>query len=143
MMEWNHGSIREAWLTNGMEWSSLVIWKFVLETFWKRREASFRDFLEAGRPDEARWGLEGSRAILIGKTHAIVRVTTISLESGEPRTLKHCKNTYKSERPKLSGSRSPLDWPNSPPEPLQDKPCLLYTSPSPRDYAASRMPSSA
>ena len=84
MMEWNHGSMREAWLTNGMEWSSLVIWKFVLETFWKRREASFRDFLEAGRPDEARWGLEGSRTILIGKTHAIVRVTTISLESGEP-----------------------------------------------------------
>ena len=25
----------------------------------------------------------------------------------------------------------------------QDKYCLLYTSPSPRDYAASRMPSSA
>ena len=24
-----------------------------------------------------------------------------------------------------------------------DKVCLLYTSPSPRDYAASRMPSSA
>ena len=24
-----------------------------------------------------------------------------------------------------------------------DKSCLLYTSPSPRDYAASRMPSSA
>ena len=24
-----------------------------------------------------------------------------------------------------------------------DSPCLLYTSPSPRDYAASRMPSSA
>ena len=24
-----------------------------------------------------------------------------------------------------------------------DKRCLLYTSPSPRDYAASRMPSSA
>ena len=24
-----------------------------------------------------------------------------------------------------------------------EKPCLLYTSPSPRDYAASRMPSSA
>ena len=35
MMEWNHGSMGEAWLTNGMEWSSLVIWKFVLETFWK------------------------------------------------------------------------------------------------------------
>ena len=61
MMEWNHGSMQEAWLTNGMEWSSLVIWKFVLETFWKRREASFGDFLEAGRPDEARWGLEGSK----------------------------------------------------------------------------------
>ena len=26
---------------------------------------------------------------------------------------------------------------------LQDDICLLYTSPSPRDYAASRMPSSA
>ena len=25
----------------------------------------------------------------------------------------------------------------------QDEDCLLYTSPSPRDYAASRMPSSA
>ena len=31
------------------------------------------------------------------------------------------------------------------PEPLpsESKVCLLYTSPSPRDYAASRMPSSA
>ena len=27
--------------------------------------------------------------------------------------------------------------------PVQDMVCLLYTSPSPRDYAASRMPSSA
>ena len=26
---------------------------------------------------------------------------------------------------------------------VQPAPCLLYTSPSPRDYAASRMPSSA
>ena len=26
---------------------------------------------------------------------------------------------------------------------MQDEGCLLYTSPSPRDYAASRMPSSA
>ena len=26
---------------------------------------------------------------------------------------------------------------------IMNKPCLLYTSPSPRDYAASRMPSSA
>ena len=26
---------------------------------------------------------------------------------------------------------------------VKDVPCLLYTSPSPRDYAASRMPSSA
>ena len=26
---------------------------------------------------------------------------------------------------------------------MSKKPCLLYTSPSPRDYAASRMPSSA
>ena len=95
MMEWNHGSMREAWLTDGMEWSSLVIWKFVLETFWKHQEASFGNILEAGRPDEARWGLEGSRTILIGKTHAIVRVTTISLESGEPRTLKHLKHKQK------------------------------------------------
>ena len=28
-------------------------------------------------------------------------------------------------------------------EALSDRACLLYTSPSPRDYAASRMPSSA
>ena len=28
-------------------------------------------------------------------------------------------------------------------EPAKDTACLLYTSPSPRDYAASRMPSSA
>ena len=27
--------------------------------------------------------------------------------------------------------------------PEETEPCLLYTSPSPRDYAASRMPSSA
>ena len=99
-----------------------MIRNFVLETFWKHQEASFGDILEAGRPNEARWGLEGSRTILIGKTHAIVRVTTISLESGEPRTLKYCKNTYENERPKLSGNRVALDWPNSPPEPLQDKP---------------------
>ena len=26
---------------------------------------------------------------------------------------------------------------------VKEYPCLLYTSPSPRDYAASRMPSSA
>ena len=115
--------MEEAWLTDGMEWSSLVIWKFALETFWKRRETNFGDILEAGRPDEARWGLEGSRAILIGKTYAIVRVTTIALESGEPRTLKHCKNTYK-----MSGNfafRHPvhlLPALNEPPGPLQDKP---------------------
>ena len=29
-----------------------------------------------------------------------------------------------------------------PPKPQEDD-CLLYTSPSPRDYAASRMPASA
>ena len=121
MMEWNHGSMEEAWLTDGMKWSSLVIWKFVLETFWKRREASFGDILEAGRPDEARWGLEGSRAILIGKTHAIVWGTPISLESGEPRTLKHYKNTHKMSVHFRAGGRSPLHWPYSPPGPLQPR----------------------
>ena len=95
MMEWNHGSMGEAWLTDGMEWSSLVIWKFVLETFWKHQEASFGDILEAGTPDGARCGLEGSRAILTGETHAILRGTPISLQSGEPRTLKHCKTHTK------------------------------------------------
>ena len=29
------------------------------------------------------------------------------------------------------------------PSNVDEDPCLLYTSPSPRDYAASRMPSSA
>ena len=51
-----------------------------METFWKHQEASFGDILEAGRPDEARWGLEGSRAILTGKTHAIVRDTHFAAE---------------------------------------------------------------
>ena len=94
-----------------------------METFWKHQEASFGDILEAGRPDEARWGLEGSRTILIGKTHAIVRVTTISLESGEPRTLKYCKNTYEMSVQNCPAARPPFDWPNSPPEPLQET-CL-------------------
>ena len=39
--------------------------------------------------------LEGSRAIFTDKTHAIVWDPPISLQSGEPRTLKHYKNTYK------------------------------------------------
>ena len=85
-------------------------------------EIRFGDILEAGRPDEARWGLEGSRTILIGKTHAIVRVTPISLQSGEPRTLKHCKNKYKNECLFQRRHRFTFHWPNSPPEPQQDKP---------------------
>ena len=49
-----------------------------------------------------------------------VRVTPISLQSGEPRTLKHSKNTYK-----MSSNfafRRLLYLANSPPGPLQDKP---------------------
>ena len=34
-------------------------------------------------------------------------------------------------------------WPGALTLILRAQPCLLYTSPSPRDYAASRMPSSA
>ena len=52
--------------------------------------------------------LEGSRAIFTDKTHAIAWDPPISLQSGEPRTLKHCKNTYKSERTKSSGDRLTL-----------------------------------
>ena len=36
-----------------------------------------------------------------------------------------------------------VDMLNRKQSPIQDEYCLLYTSPSPRDYAASRMPSSA
>ena len=67
--------------------------------------------------------LEGSRAIFTDKTHAIAWDPPISLQSGEPRTLKHCKNTYK-----MSGNfafRHPvylLPASNEPPGPLQDKP---------------------
>jgi hypothetical protein len=39
---------------------------------------------------------------------AIRASNPISLQSGEPRTLKHCKNTYKSERTKSSGDRARL-----------------------------------
>ena len=37
----------------------------------------------------------------------------------------------------------PNDYPNDEYNANQYNDCLLYTSPSPRDYAASRMPSSA
>ena len=37
--------------------------------------------------------------------------------------------------------KPPVEQPEEPNEP--DKPCLLYTSPSPRDLSTSRMPSSA
>ena len=41
------------------------------------------------------------------------------------------------------GSRA-AKWPRSYPSPFAGaKPCLLYTSPSPRDLSTSRMPSSA
>ena len=63
---------------------------------------------EIGWRDGARWGLEGTRAILTDKTHANVRVTPISLQSGEPRTLKHCKNTYKMSVNFRSGARCTL-----------------------------------
>ena len=46
----------------------------------------------------------------------------ISLQSGEPRTLKHGKNSYKDECPFRAGTRLTFHWPTSPPEPLQDKP---------------------
>ena len=36
-----------------------------------------------------------------------------------------------------------FDMKGNVPSNLNHLPCLLYTSPSPRDYAASRMPSSA
>ena len=91
-------------------------------------EIRFGDILEVGRPDEAKWGLEGSRAILTDKTHAIVRVTPISLQSGEPRTLKHGKNTYKNARPFWTRHGATFHSPNSPPEPLQDKPVWGITN---------------
>ena len=78
----------------------------------------FGDILEARRPDEARWGLQGSRAILIGKTHATVPGTPSSLQRGEPRTLKHCKNTSKNEHPFRTQQGATFHSPNSPPEPL-------------------------
>ncbi|WP_460381637.1 hypothetical protein, partial [Staphylococcus aureus] len=39
-------------------------------------------------------------------------------------------------------SASPPQWFSPTPQPVSNT-CLLYTSPSPRDYAAPRMPSSA
>ena len=120
MESWKH-----AWITDQMEsWMNgiMEIWcNGIMEAwpFWNQfrshfkvifgdLEARFGDILEAGRPDEAKWGLEGSRAILTGKTHAIVRVTPISLQSGEPRTLKHCKNTYNNEPPIRPGTVLPF-----------------------------------
>ena len=45
------------------------------------------------------------------------------------------------KKPKGSGRRLYTD--ENPKDTVGIKFCLLYTSPSPRDYAASRMPSSA
>ena len=71
----------------------LVLFKI---SFGYHSEIIFESFLRlAGQMHGARSGLEGSWAILTDKTHAIVRAPPISLQSGEPRTLKHCKNTYK------------------------------------------------
>ena len=67
--------------------------------------------------------LEGSRAIFTDKTHANVRVTPISLQSGEPRTLKHSKNTYKmSVNFTFRRLLNLLPALNEPPGPLHDKP---------------------
>ena len=48
----------------------------------------------------------------------------------------HILEKKSSTRKRRLGKMSEVDAANS-------KACLLYTSPSPRDYAASRMPSSA
>ena len=58
-----------------------------------------------------------------------------SLQTGY---VKHAPGFVENEGPKLITSR----FKHTDSFTL-DKYCLLYTSPSPRDYAASRMPSSA
>ena len=133
MESWKHAWITdqmEAWMNGIMEiWCNGIMeaWPFwnqfrsYFKVIFGDLETRFGDILEARRPDEARWGLEGSRTILTGKTHAIVRVTPISLQSGKPRTLKHCKNTCKMSIHFRAGGRSPPHWPYSPPGPLQPR----------------------
>ena len=62
------------------------------------------------------------------------RTTGILMENGKPVGGKYSFDTANRKA-----------WKGEPPapEPLNFKPCLLYTSPSPRDQRGSRMPSSA
>ena len=64
------------------------------------------------------------RALLVQTGHAPEAVTAIGAHG---RTVRH----------------RPLEFDAQPGQPAVGYTCLLYTSPSPRDYAASRMPSSA
>ena len=96
MESWKY-DVMESWKHDhsGINFEAIsrsAIWKLVLETFWK---------LEGQMKPDGIWKDR--------KTHAIVRVTPISLQQGgEPRTLKHCKNTYKTSVNFRAGARYTL-----------------------------------
>ena len=81
--------------------------------------------------------LQGSLA-LTGKGHATPKAVILGLLGLEPETLDSTKadadvaQVYKNKSLLLLGEQS-----------ISFDPCLLYTSPSPRDGLLSRMPSSA
>ena len=72
-----------------------------------------------------------------------MRVTPISLQSGEPRTLKHYKNTHIRNEWQFSFWRPVFNLPasNSPPGPLQDKPVWgINQNSTPVQYTPAQKP---
>ena len=73
-----------------------------------------------------------------GKKQAVVPADSDRQEARRQRPTAHKKNTRATQRqPRIADPVSAVDWEE------ESDPCLLYTSPSPRDLSTSRMPSSA
>ena len=57
---------------------------------WGSSSEYFVLIFELGWPNGVNRGLDGTTAIFTRKKHTIVRVTPMSLQSGESRSLQHC-----------------------------------------------------
>ena len=95
-------------------------------------------YINSNRPNEEEFGLERLRE-LYKKTvsqNLANKVVIVGGTNGKGTTVEYLKNF-------LIESGSNVGVYTSPHLINFNESCLLYTSPSPRDYAASRMPSSA
>ena len=78
-----------------------------------------------------------------GDWHKVFHCQIVTIRGGIPVLVLQRRSTEKAAFPGLLdiSAAGHLAAGEAPPDGVRD--CLLYTSPSPRDYAASRMPSSA